>query len=197
MGKIKSLEALEVLDSRGTPTIAVVCTLDNGVRELAMVPSGASTGIHEAVELRDGDPKRFYGKGVQKAVSNVENVIAPALRGKDPLNQSEIDQLLIALDGMPNKGKLGANAILGASLAFARAAAVSENLPLYQYIARLAGTTPLMPMPMMNILNGGAHANNGIDFQEFMIRPIINSWKSRFIPACRPPFTILKMGTGM
>jgi enolase len=167
---IKSVHALEILDSRGNPTLRALVTLDNGVQGSASVPSGASTGEHEAVELRDGDKKRYGGKGVLKAVANVNDVIAPALNGKDPSRQSEIDYLMIELDGTPNKGKLGANAILGVSMAVARAASVAADVPLYAY---LGGTGAVrLPAPMMNILNGGKHADNSVDFQEFMVMPI-------------------------
>ena len=167
---IQSIQALDILDSRGNPTLRALVTLDNGVQSAASVPSGASTGEHEAVELRDGDKKRFGGKGVLKAVANVNNVIAPALKGKDPSRQSEIDYLMIELDGTPNKGKLGANAILGVSMAVARAASIAADLPLYAY---LGGTGAVrLPVPMMNILNGGKHADNSVDFQEFMVMPV-------------------------
>jgi enolase len=167
---IQSIQALEILDSRGNPTLRAVVTLDNGVQASASVPSGASTGEHEAVELRDGDKKRYGGKGVLKAVANVNNFIAPALKGKDPSRQSEIDYLMIELDGTPNKGRLGANAILGVSMAVARAASIAADVPLYAY---LGGTgARRLPVPMMNILNGGKHADNSVDFQEFMVMPI-------------------------
>ncbi len=168
--KIKSIKALEILDSRGNPTLRVFVTLDDGVAVSASVPSGASTGENEAVELRDGDKKRYGGKGVLKAVANVNNSIAPKLIGMDPACQAQIDRLMIDLDGTPNKGKLGANAILGVSMAVARAAATAANLPLYAY---LGGTGAFrLPVPMMNILNGGKHADNSVDFQEFMCMPI-------------------------
>ena len=167
---IKSVQALEILDSRGNPTLRALVTLDNGIQGSASVPSGASTGEHEAVELRDGDKKRYGGKGVLKAVANVNNVIAPALKGKDPSRQPEIDYLMIELDGTPNKGKLGANAVLGVSMAVARAASLAADVPLYAY---LGGTGAVrLPAPMMNILNGGKHADNSVDFQEFMVMPI-------------------------
>ncbi len=167
---IQSIQALEILDSRGNPTLRALVTLDNGVQASASVPSGASTGEHEAVELRDGDKKRYGGKGVLKAVANVNNFIAPALKGKDPSRQSEIDYLMIELDGTPNKGRLGANAILGVSMAVARAASIAADVPLYAY---LGGTgARRLPVPMMNILNGGKHADNSVDFQEFMVMPI-------------------------
>ncbi|MFN8006679.1 MAG: phosphopyruvate hydratase [Terriglobia bacterium] len=167
---IHSIQGLEILDSRGNPTLRVLVGLDNGVLCSASVPSGASTGEHEAVELRDGDKKRYGGKGVLKAVENVNKIIAPALKGKDPSRQSEIDYRMIELDGTPNKGRLGANAILGVSMAVARAASVAGDLPLYAY---LGGTGAVrLPVPMMNILNGGKHADNSVDFQEFMVMPV-------------------------
>ncbi|NLM68742.1 MAG: phosphopyruvate hydratase [Firmicutes bacterium] len=167
---IQDVWAREVLDSRGNPTVEVEVLLEDGSLGRAIVPSGASTGQFEAVELRDGDRDRYLGKGVQKAVDNVNSIIAPELIGMDATRQVEIDKLLIELDGTPNKGKLGANAILGVSLAVARAAAESVGLPLYQYIG---GTNAQeLPVPMMNILNGGAHADNNVDIQEFMIMPV-------------------------
>lgn len=167
---IASARAMEILDSRGNPTLRAFVTLDDGTVAAASVPSGASTGEFEAVELRDGDPKRYGGKGVLKAVANVNDVISPVLVGMDPANQREIDQTMIDLDETPNKAKLGANAILGVSMAVARAAAVAASLPLY---ATLGGTGACrLPMPMMNILNGGKHADNSVDFQEFMVVPL-------------------------
>jgi enolase len=168
--KITSIRAFEILDSRGNPTVRVHVDLDNGVTSSASVPSGASTGENEAVELRDGDKKRYGGKGVLKAVKNVNKIIAPKLLGMDPARQAEIDRLMIDLDGTPNKGKLGANAILGVSMAVARAAAMSAGLPLYAYLGG-AGAKRI-PVPMMNILNGGKHADNSVDFQEFMVMPV-------------------------
>jgi enolase len=168
--KIESLNAMEILDSRGNPTVRVFCRLDNGIAVSASVPSGASTGENEAVELRDGDNKRYSGKGVLKAVKNVNTLIAPKLKGMDPSRQAEIDRLMIALDGTPNKSKLGANAILGVSMAIAQAAAQEAKLPLYAYLGG-AGAVRL-PVPMMNILNGGKHADNSVDLQEFMVMPI-------------------------
>jgi enolase len=170
MVKIKSIHALEILDSRGNPTLEVILHADNGAMGKAAVPSGASTGEHEAVELRDGDPKRYFGKGVLKAVANVNDPLAKLLVGEDLFDQSAIDQLMIQADGTPNKAKFGANAILGVSLAAAKAAAASKNLPFYHYLGGPKAT--LLPCPMMNILNGGAHADNLLDFQEFMIRPV-------------------------
>ena len=169
-GKITSVQALEILDSRGNPTVRVLVCLDNGVTASASVPSGASTGENEAIELRDGDKKRYGGKGVLKAVANVNNVIAPAICGMNPARQAEIDRLMVDLDGTPSKAKLGANAILGVSMAVARAAATDAGLPLYAY---LGGTGAFrLPVPMMNILNGGKHADNSVDFQEFMVMPV-------------------------
>ena len=167
---IEKIWAREILDSRGNPTVEVDVTLDNGVLGRAAVPSGASTGENEALELRDGDKNRFLGKGVQKAVNNVNTVIAPALKGFSVLNQREIDNKMLALDGTPTKSKLGANAILGVSLAVAQAAAKALNIPLYRYIGGCNAYT--LPVPMMNIINGGAHSDAPIAFQEFMIRPV-------------------------
>jgi len=167
---IAALRAMEILDSRGNPTVRVFCTLTNGVNASASVPSGASTGENEAVELRDGDKKRYGGKGVRKAVENVNKIIAPKLAGMDPSRQAEIDRLMIELDGTPNKGKLGANAILGVSMAVARAAAMSADLPLYAYLGGPGAVR--IPVPMMNILNGGKHADNSVDLQEFMAMPL-------------------------
>jgi enolase len=169
-GNLQSIRALEVLDSRGNPTVRVFVTLENGIHASASVPSGASTGENEAIELRDGDAKRYGGKGVLKAVDNVSRVIAPKLIGTDPARQTEIDRLLIELDGTPNKAKLGANAILGVSMAVARAAALATGVPLYQYLG--GANANRLPVPMMNILNGGKHADNSVDFQEFMVMPI-------------------------
>lgn len=167
---ITDVYAREVLDSRGNPTIEVEVYTESGAFGRGMVPSGASTGEHEAVELRDGDKDRYLGKGVSKAVDNVNNVIAEALIGYDVLQQQAIDKLMIELDGTANKGKLGANAILGVSIAAARAAADYLNIPLYQYLGGFNAKT--LPTPMMNIINGGSHADNSIDFQEFMIMPV-------------------------
>ncbi|MBS4095803.1 MAG: phosphopyruvate hydratase [Sulfuricella sp.] len=168
--RIDAIHALEILDSRGNPTIRVNVVLDNGIVGTASVPSGASTGENEAVELRDGDKKRYGGKGVLTAVSNVNKLIAPALVGFDPRQQAQIDLTMIELDGTPNKARLGANAILGVSQAVARAAAEYSDLPLYAYLGG-AGAVHI-PVPMMNVLNGGKHADSGMDFQEFMIYPI-------------------------
>jgi enolase len=170
MPKIQSIHALEILDSRGNPTLEVILRADDGSVGKAAVPSGASTGEHEAVELRDSDPKRYFGKGVLKAVANVNGPLAKLLIGKDLFDQTAIDHSMIQEDGTPNKARFGANAILGISLAAAKAAAASKNLPLYHYLGGSDAT--LLPCPMMNILNGGAHADNLLDFQEFMIRPI-------------------------
>ncbi len=167
---IASVRALEILDSRGNPTLRVLVTLSDGSSGAASVPSGASTGENEAVELRDGDKKRYGGKGVLKAVAHVNEVIAPRVTGLDPTRQAELDRLMIELDGTPNKGKLGANAILGVSMAVARAAATASRLPLYQYLGGPGAVR--IPMPMMNILNGGKHADNSVDLQEFMVMPI-------------------------
>ena len=166
---IRSVVAREILDSRGNPTLEADVLLEGNIRGRAAVPSGASTGVHEAVELRDGDQLRYLGKGVLRAVENVNNIIAPALVGENALQQRALDQILINLDGSPNKGRLGANAILGVSMALARAAANALGMPLYRY---LGGTNAcILPVPMMNILNGGAHADNNVDPQEFMIVP--------------------------
>ena len=170
MAMITDVHAMEILDSRGNPTVEVTVLLDDGAVGRAAVPSGASTGVHEAVELRDGDKRRYGGKGVIHAVENVNDVIADAIIGMDASNQIAIDELMISLDGTPNKGKLGANAILGVSMAVAKAAANSAGLPLYQY---LGGTNACeLPVPMMNIINGGVHAPNNLDIQEFMIMPV-------------------------
>ena len=167
---ISGAYAMEILDSRGNPTVRVFCSLDNGISVSASVPSGASTGENEAVELRDNDKRRYGGKGVLKAVKNVNETIAPKIVGMDPSRQAEIDHLMIELDGTANKAKLGANAILGVSMAVARAAAVAADLPLYEYLGG-AGAVRL-PMPMLNILNGGKHADNSVDLQEFMAVPV-------------------------
>lgn len=167
---ISAVHAREILDSRGNPTVEVDVTLSDGSFGRAVVPSGASTGEHEAVELRDGDKTRFLGKGVQKAVANVNTVIKDAVIGFSATNQSGLDEKMIELDGTPNKSKLGANAILGVSMATAYAAAKSLDLPLYQYLGSKDANT--LPIPMMNILNGGSHADNNVDIQEFMVFPI-------------------------
>ncbi|OWK38665.1 phosphopyruvate hydratase [Fimbriiglobus ruber] len=167
---ILSIHAREILDSRGNPTLEVDVVTDEGVLGRAAVPSGASTGAHEAVELRDGDKKRYLGKGTRKAVENVNTVIADALLGMDVCDQVALDKRMLELDGTPNKAKLGANAILGVSLAAAHAAANTAGLPLYRYVGGANAT--ILPVPLMNILNGGKHADNTVDFQEFMIVPI-------------------------
>ncbi|HEY1685322.1 MAG TPA: phosphopyruvate hydratase [Tepidisphaeraceae bacterium] len=170
MSKIECIRAMEILDSRGNPTVRVTVRLDSGVTESASVPSGASTGEYEAVELRDGDKKRYNGKGVLKAIANVNDQIAPKLKGICPTKQLKIDEAMLELDGTPNKAKLGANAILGVSMAVARAAAAEAGLPLYAYLGGPGAAR--LPAPMMNILNGGKHADNSVDFQEFMVMPI-------------------------
>ena len=170
MDTIKKIFAREILDSRGNPTLEVDIELNNGIKGRAAVPSGASTGIHEALEMRDGDAKRYAGKGVLKALSNVNDKIAPALIGKDIKQQAELDKTMLELDGSPNKENLGANAICGVSLAIARTAAQAQNQPLYRYLG--GADASALPVPMMNVLNGGVHANwQGPDFQEYMIVP--------------------------
>lgn len=168
--KIETIKAREILDSRGNPTVEVDVILDSGIMGRAAVPSGASTGVHEALELRDGDKNRYGGKGVEKAARHVNDVIAKALKGANPFEQSRIDSALIALDGTATKSKLGANAILGVSLAVAKAAAAQLGMPLYRYVGGV--DTYVMPVPMMNIINGGSHSDAPIAFQEFMIRPV-------------------------
>ena len=170
MAVIANLLAREILDSRGNPTVEVDVVLDTGVEGRAAVPSGASTGAHEAVELRDDDKTRFHGKGVRQAVANVKGEIRDALIGQDPGEQIKIDRMMLDLDGAPNKGRLGANAILAVSLAVAKAAAAAHDLPLYRYLGGPYART--LPVPMMNIINGGKHADNPIDFQEIMIQPV-------------------------
>jgi enolase len=170
MTTIVDVHGRQVLDSRGNPTVEVEVLLDSGAEGRAIVPSGASTGTREAVELRDGDPKRYMGKGVTKAVRNVNRVIAPKLVGYDAVDQAAVDRAMIDLDGTENKGKLGANAILGVSIAVARAAAEACGLPLYRYLGGVGART--LPVPMMNILNGGSHADNNVDIQEFMVMPV-------------------------
>ncbi|HYP52070.1 MAG TPA: phosphopyruvate hydratase, partial [Pyrinomonadaceae bacterium] len=170
MSMIDSVQAREILDSRGNPTVEAEVFLIDGESGRAAVPSGASTGEHEAVELRDGDKRRYLGKGVLRAVENINQTIAPEIEGMDALDQAEIDASLIALDGTPNKSKLGANALLAVSLASARAAAAHLEVPLYSYLGGPNART--LPVPMMNILNGGAHADNNVDFQEFMVVPV-------------------------
>jgi len=168
--KIAKIHAREILDSRGHPTVEVDVVLDDGTRGRAAVPSGASTGEHEAVELRDGNPKRYLGKGVTRAVEHVNRTLARKLVGRDPRRQAEIDRLMIEIDGTPTKKRLGANAILGVSMAVAQAAAAREGKPLYAYLGGAAAR--VLPVPMFNILNGGAHADNTIDLQEFMVMPV-------------------------
>ena len=173
--KIKEIKAREILDSRGNPTVEVDVTLENGILGRASVPSGASTGVHEALELRDNDSARYLGKGVLKAVNNVNTIIREKIVGMDVENQKEIDYAMISLDGTKGKNNLGANAILGVSLATLKAAALNSGKKLYEYV----GSEKLLPTPMMNILNGGAHADNGLDFQEFMIIPSRDTIKER------------------
>jgi enolase len=168
--EIVDVYAREILDSRGNPTVEAEVTLEDGSTGRAAVPSGASTGAHEAVELRDGDKSRYLGKGVQKAVAAVNDEIFPELLGMDSTDQRAIDAALIELDGTPNKSRLGANAILGVSLAVAKAAANASGLPLYRYVG--GANAHVLPTPMMNIINGGAHADNPIDIQEFMVMPV-------------------------
>lgn len=168
--RISSLHAIEILDSRGNPTVRVFVKLENGIAASASVPSGASTGENEACELRDGDKRRYNGKGTLKAVQHVNGIIAPEVIGKDPARQAEIDHLMIDLDGTPTKTRLGANAILGVSMATARAAAIAAGLPLYAYLGGPGAVR--IPLPMMNILNGGKHADNSVDLQEFMVMPV-------------------------
>jgi enolase len=187
MTAITDIIGREILDSRGNPTVEVDVVLEDGTKGRAAVPSGASTGTHEAVELRDGG-KRYLGKGVRRAVDAINGEIFDAVGGMDAEAQAKIDETLIALDGTPNKGRLGANAILGVSLAVAKAAAAAHQAPLYRYVGGTAAR--LLPVPMMNILNGGVHADNAIDFQEFMIRPAtIPMWATRAAlpPICRRP----------
>jgi len=176
MSGIKEIRAREILDSRGNPTIEVDVVLESGARGRAAVPSGASTGTREALELRDGDRNRYLGNGVRKAVDNVHKVLAPSLLGRDAADQAALDRAMIALDGTPNKSKLGANAILGVSLAVAKAAAEEAGLPLYRYLG--GANANELPVPLMNVINGGAHADNNLDIQEFMI-----------VPAGAPTFT--------
>ena len=188
---IHNIIGREILDSRGNPTVEVEVMLESGIIGRASVPSGASTGIYEAHELRDGDQSRYLGKGVSKAVENIRSEIAPALIGKNVLDQTHLDQTMIDLDGTPNKSRLGANAILGVSLACAKAAAASKGVSLYRYVG---GTNAkILPVPMMNILNGGAHASNNVDIQEFMIMPIsAGSWKEA-LRRCAEVFHTLKV----
>lgn len=188
--KIASVRALEILDSRGNPTLRAYVSLNNGITASASVPSGASTGENETVELRDGDKNRYGGKGVLKAVENVNTVVAPHLVGINPVRQGEIDRLMIELDGTPNKVNLGANAILGVSMAVARAAAIAARLPLYQYLGGPGARR--LPMPQMNVINGGKHADNSIDFQEFMIVPVGASSFTEALRYCSETFHALR-----
>jgi len=188
--EIVEVYAREVLDSRGNPTVEVETVLECGAMGRAAVPSGASTGAFEAVELRDGDKSRYMGKGVTDAVENVNEIIAPEVEGMDSINQREIDQLMIDLDGTENKEKLGANAILGVSLATAKAAAIALDLPLYKYIGGV--NSYILPAPMMNILNGGKHADNSVDLQEFMIMPLGASSFAEALRMCAEIFHTLK-----
>src|SRR6266852_592558 len=167
--RIQNIKAREVLDSRGNPTVEVECILEAGYRGRAIVPSGASTGEHEALELRDGDKKRYLGKGVLKACENVATMLGPIVVDRDAFDQAGLDAAMLAADGTPNKGKVGANAMLGVSMAVARAAADELSLPLYKYLG--GPNARVLPVPLMNIINGGAHADNSLDFQEFMIVP--------------------------
>jgi len=187
---IEDIEAREIIDSRGNPTIEVDVFLEDGCYGRAAVPSGASKGKHEALELRDGDKSRFHGRGVQQAVKNVVEEIAPALIGQDALAQAKIDQLLIKLDGTKNKSRLGANALLGVSLATARAAAESRGIPFFRYLA--GAREPRLPLPMMNVLNGGQHADNNVDIQEFMVVPIGASTFCEAVRFCSEVFHALK-----
>lgn len=188
---IQRIIGREILDSRGNPTIEVEIILESGIVGRASVPSGASTGIYEAHELRDGDKVRYLGKGVSKAVENIRSEIAPALVGKSVLDQAQIDRIMIELDGTPNKRRLGANAILGVSLAVAKAAAASLGIGLYRYVG--GSNAKVLPLPMMNILNGGAHASNNVDIQEFMIMPVsADSWKEA-LRRCAEVFHTLKV----
>ena len=188
---IQNIIGREILDSRGNPTVEVEVILESGVVGRASIPSGASTGIYEAHELRDGDKNRYLGKGVAGAVDNIRNEIAPALIGQNALEQVRIDRMMIELDGTPNKRRLGANAILGVSLAVAQAAAASQGMGLYRYVG--GSNAKILPVPMMNILNGGAHASNNVDIQEFMIMPVsAGSWKEA-LRRCAEVFHSLKL----
>lgn len=188
--KIQDLRSREILDSRGNPTVEVEAILSDGTLGRAAVPSGASTGAHEAVELRDGDPKRYGGAGVLKAVGNVREHILPAVRGMEADKQEALDQRLIELDGTPNKGRLGANAILGVSLAVAHAAATAQKIPLYRYLGGEHAVT--LPVPMMNILNGGRHAVDSTDFQEFMVMPVGARSFAHALQVCAETYQALK-----
>ncbi len=192
MPAIADIIAREVLDSRGNPTVEAEVVLDNGIRARAMVPSGASTGAHEAVELRDGDKARYGGKGVRKACANVEGEIFDAIGGMDPTEQVKIDETLLELDGTPNKARLGANAMLAVSLGVAKAAAAALNQPLYRYVGGVFART--LPVPMMNIINGGKHADNPIDIQEFMIMPVAAGTMADAVRIGAEVFAALKKG---
>ena len=187
---IKNVVCRQILDSRGTPTVEVDVTLNNGVMGRASVPSGASTGANEALELRDQKDSYFFGKSVLKALKNINNIISPAIIGKNALKQAEIDNIMLNLDGTQNKSKLGANAILGVSMAVCRAAANYKGLPLYAYLSGGKGIT--LPMPMMNVLNGGKHADSNLNIQEFMIVPVsAKSWE-KALKMCAEVFNSLK-----
>lgn len=190
MSKIKSVDAMEILDSRGNPTIQVSVVLESGATGVAKIPSGASTGKHEAVELRDGDEARYGGKGVLKAVHNVTKLIQGTVKGMDPSHQKTLDEELIALDGTPNKSRLGANAMLGVSIAAAKAAAAEKKIPLYRQFA--AQDEYVLPVPQLNVLNGGRHADNNVDFQEFMIVPVGAPSFSEALRAAAETFHTLK-----
>lgn len=190
MSRIVQLDAFEILDSRGNPTIQVSATLDGGAVGVAKVPSGASTGKREAVELRDGDKKRYGGKGVLKAVRNVKEIIASAIQGQAFAEQSILDETLIDLDGTPNKARVGANAILGVSLAFAKAMAQKRGLPLYEHLEKRERY--VLPLPQMNVLNGGKHADNNVDFQEFMVAPVGAPSFAEAVRSCAEVFVALK-----
>ena len=190
MSKITSIHGREILDSRGNPTVEVELVTASGFKGRAAVPSGASTGAHEAVELRDGDNKRYLGKGVLTAIENINKRIAPELIGTEVTSQGLIDKLLIDIDGTPNKAKLGANAILGVSLAAAKAAALECHLPVYRYVGGAHARN--LPVPLMNVLNGGAHANNGLDIQEFMIVPLVGGTFRESLRAGAEVFHTLK-----
>ncbi len=187
---IESVSGREVLDSRGNPTVEVTVGLLGGAQGTALVPSGASTGAHEAVELRDGDPHRYGGKGVLQAVANVNDTLQERLTGIDALDQTLIDTIMIEVDGTPNKGNLGANALLGVSLAVARAASVASGMPLYRYLGGVAAQS--LPVPMMNILNGGKHAENSTDFQEFMVLPVGAASFAEAVRMCAEVYQALK-----
>ena len=188
MSNIIDISARQILDSRGNPTVEVDVFTEYGAAGRAAVPSGASTGTHEAVELRDGDDSRWMGKGVEQAVENVLTILAPELLGVSVLDQNYIDDLMLEVDGTPNKARVGANAILAVSMACAKAAAHELGLPLYRYIGGTNANT--LPVPLMNILNGGAHADNKIDFQEFMIAPVCGgSFLKRCVPAWKSSIT--------